>query len=297
MVCEQRNSDVLHLAALPRVTPLVYDRHAWSFIAHLRNTTYDVAIDTEQFHHFSAIFTRLSGAAIRIGFKINPTRNPLYTHLVSYDMDGAEADQFLRLLDPLGLAVAPPPVPGRITLPSPTAPAPEGTPPWPLPGGLVVHAGTSTSYKHWRPEALSSVIETLARRYGLHCTLIGSAAEREQAKRIAAGVTTDPPRLVVGDLSLADTARVVKEARLFIGSDSGIAHLATALDTPAVVLFGPSDHLKWGNEGPNRVVVRRPIACAPCFIFGYHKPCTHRQCMAGIEPEDVLTACDNLLGG
>lgn len=100
---------------------------------------------------------------------------------------------------------------------------------------------------------------------------------------------------LAGGLSLAETAAVIRAAGLFIGGDSGLGHLAVALGTPTVLLFGPSDHQKWGHAGVRHAVIRRPVACAPCFIFGYHRPCRTIACMRGITVDQVVAAARQLL--
>jgi len=80
-----------------------------------------------------------------------------------------------------------------------------------------------------------------------------------------------------------------------VGPDSGIAHLAVALGTPAAVLFGPSDPKKWApSEGAGRVV-RVDLPCSPCSIFGYTKPCANHECVRGIRAEAIAEALDALL--
>jgi ADP-heptose:LPS heptosyltransferase len=118
-------------------------------------------------------------------------------------------------------------------------------------------------------------------------------AERIKRDVVAAGAEAVT---LAGRLDLAGTAAIIARSALFVGSDSGLAHLAVALGVPTVVLFGPSDSLKWGTENSRHAVVRHDLPCAPCFIFGYHKPCRTIACMKGISVDDVLRACEAVLG-
>jgi ADP-heptose:LPS heptosyltransferase len=93
LVCEQRNFPVLRVAGMDNRS-LRYDARPLAVLWRLAVRRYDVVIDTEQFHHFSAVLAWLSRARMRVGFKINPRRNPLYTHLVNYAPDGPEGSQF-----------------------------------------------------------------------------------------------------------------------------------------------------------------------------------------------------------
>lgn len=96
---------------------------------------------------------------------------------------------------------------------------------------------------------------------------------------------------LAGELTLAQTAAVIRDASLFVGGDSGLAHVAAALGTPTVVFFGPSDSRKWGARGDKHRIVRRDLACAPCCIFGYHKLCRSVACLQQITADDVFAAC------
>ena len=96
---------------------------------------------------------------------------------------------------------------------------------------------------------------------------------------------------------LPEVTALIRQARLFVGGDSGLAHLAAAAGTPTVVLFGPSDSKKWGIKDARHKVVCKALPCAPCFIFGYHRPCRDIQCMHRIETDEVFTACASLLSG
>ncbi len=299
LVCERRNQDIPALAGHgARVLP--YDARPFQLVRELRKNPYDIAVDTEQFHYFSAIMALLSGAPVRIGFKINPGRNTIYTHLVNYDLEGYEAGEFMRLLVPLGIKEAAG-LPMRWTglsehgqLMHGTSLSPDAarrsasTSPY-----IVIHIGTGSRYKRWGTENFASLVKQLSSLIPQpsSLTLVGGRQDRDEARVIARQAGVEGVRILAGDLSIRETAALIAQAGLFIGGDSGLAHLAVALGTPTVVLFGPSDHRKWGVAGPRNAIVRRDLACSPCFIFGYHKFCHSISCMTGITVTEVLNAC------
>jgi ADP-heptose:LPS heptosyltransferase len=293
LVSEKRNADILRLSG--EATPLLYDRNPVAFLASLLRRRYDVAVDTEQFHNFSAVFAYLSGAPCRIGFKINPRRNPLYTHLVTYALDGAEAEQFLRLLAPLGVDTAGVQVAGSMADTGARLPHPLADELNAYCGGrrlAVLHAGASTPYKHWDAERFASLAERLERNCEMAVVLIGSKTDGGQVRRVLAARRSPRPWLsLAGRTGLMETGALLQRAALFVGGDSGLAHLAVAVDTPTVVLFGPSDRRKWGHCGTGHAVVSNERPCAPCAMFGYHKPCRTIACMQSIDVEQVASAC------
>ncbi len=291
LLCEARNRAVAGLA-FPEVHTMCYDVEPFGVLRRLRQRGYAAVFDSEQYHHFSGILAAWSRAPLRVGFKINARRNALYTHLVSYDLDGPEEQQFGRLLAALC---------GRV----PTLPPKEGI----LAGvalakktlhGLdhatsyaVIHTGSSVAAKQWPAARYAGLCERLTNELGLKLVLVGGMEDREFAasvSRVAACKMID----LTGKLSLEEVAALSRDATIFIGPDSGIAHLATAVGASAVVLFGPSDQAKWG-PGKNGVAVRHPVPCGPCAIFGYNKPCLTFACMDRISIEQVFVAVRDLL--
>jgi heptosyltransferase-2 len=76
-----------------------------------------------------------------------------------------------------------------------------------------------------------------------------------------------------------------------LSNDSGLMHVASALNVPMVAVFGSTDHVATGPRGPNARIVRYPVDCAPCM-----RPECPRdyRCMLGIEPKDVWNELVNL---
>ncbi len=291
VLCESRNREVFRLAD-PSLALLTYDKDPLHVLRRLRTARYALVLDTEQYHHFSAILAAWTRAPIRTGFKINTRRNALYTHLVSYDLDGPEDVQFGRLATAAaggGAPLALSPRHGILAgarlpaIPEPWAEALTRQKPF-----AAVHVGGSAPCKRWSASRFASLCDRLGAESGLCPVLIGGSADRRIADAVASQCHETPVN-ACGALSLAQSAAVCRTAAVFIGPDSGIAHLALALGTPVVALFGPSDPLKWGPGAPGRVV-RFPVPCGPCAIFGYNKPCRIHACMAGITVGAVLEA-------
>lgn len=298
VLCEKRNRQVIAMADLS-CEPLVYDVNPLQVLNVLRKRKYDISIDTEQFHHFSAILGLLSGAPIRIGFKINPLRNPMYTHLINYALDGPEGQQFGKLLAPLGISSIRGQFSGMLAGHDLHAEGLSSQVTDLLTDGnfMAIHPGSSSVYKQWPADRFAEVASHICRQHGLVCVLLGDATDKTVAENIAATVSMSNCKAMslAATLSLPATAQVLKSARVFVSPDSGLAHLATALDVPTVTLFGPSDHEKWGATGSAHEIVRTAVPCAPCFIFGYHKPCTSKECMKKIQAADVTEAVNRVL--
>jgi len=88
-------------------------------------------------------------------------------------------------------------------------------------------------------------------------------------------------------------AKLLKGAKAFVGNDSGFSHLASYLDIPTLILFGPTDPLVWKPIGPKTEVIYKEFPCSPCFPKG----CTakvEKECLKTIKVEEILKALKGL---
>ncbi|GAA0530998.1 glycosyl transferase [Saccharopolyspora subtropica] len=158
------------------------------------------------------------------------------------------------------------------------------------PGSVVVHPGASHAARRWPAERFARVARCLADR-GRHVVVTGSAAERPIAGRVAELGGLPPDSVLAGRTGLRQLAGLVSRAELVVCGDTGVAHLATAFDTPSVVLFGPVPPKHWGPpENPRHVALWRG-RCGDTFAD---------QPDAGLlelSAGDVLRAAEDLLSG
>jgi len=146
--------------------------------------------------------------------------------------------------------------------------------------------------KNWPQERWSEVMQRMRAAWGVPVVLLGGAAEagRLAALREAAGAGV---HVLGGATTLAQCAMIMRRARLFVGPDSGPAFLATAVGTPAVVLYGPADYYRWRVPvcmAP-RVELVHLVPCNPCR----HQICPQAvPCMTLISVEEVWSACEQL---
>jgi ADP-heptose:LPS heptosyltransferase len=118
---------------------------------------------------------------------------------------------------------------------------------WPRerPGdGVVVHPGAATIERRWPPARFAAVAAALADR-GHRVAVTAGPGEESLAREVVAA-SRRPAVTAATDLDLAALASLVASSALVVSGDTGVAHLATALRTPSVVLFGPSPPSRWG---------------------------------------------------
>ena len=109
-------------------------------------------------------------------------------------------------------------------------------------GAAVVHPGAAYPARRWPAERWARVAASLAP----DVLITGGPAERSLAMRVADRAGIDPARVLAGRTDLLELAAIVGAARLVVSGDTGVAHLATAMRTPSVVLFGPTSPARWG---------------------------------------------------
>lgn len=170
---------------------------------------------------------------------------------------------------------------------------------------VAIHPGSGpfSLARRWPAERFGAVAAELARRHDLRPLVLHGPArgERELAERVAvvAGRSAD---LLGPGPSLHGLAALLRRARLFVGNDGGVMHLAVAAGLPVVAVFGPSNHRAWGPYppgSPRHAVVRETLACTPCIYRGHRLGtpggCAARTCLDLVEPAQVLRAAEWVL--
>ncbi|MGO4746174.1 putative lipopolysaccharide heptosyltransferase III [Serratia quinivorans] len=225
--------------------------HELNLIRQLKAQRYDLVVNlADQWR--SAILARLTGARIRLGFDFPKRRGFLWrhchTHLVPVS-DHARlhtVEQNLSLLQPLGL----PNVSQQVTMSYPLQD-------WQTCEQLLRQQGITDDYivvqptsrwffKCWSEEKMAAAISAL--QADGHRLVITSGPDPKEREMVARILALCPPQGVVslaGQLTLRQLAALIDHAKLFIGVDSVPMHMAAALQTPCIALFGPSKLVFW----------------------------------------------------
>jgi heptosyltransferase-3 len=164
------------------------------------------------------------------------------------------------------------------------------------PRGFVhLHPASRWRFKCWESRPTAALVDALEAR-GLRVVLTAAPddAERSMLRDILAACRSTPVDLT-GQLSLKQLAALSARARLFIGVDSAPMHIAAAMGTPVVALFGPSGEREWGPwRVPHRVVASTTHACRPCGNDGCGGG-KLSECLSTLPLALVLDAADALL--
>lgn len=160
---------------------------------------------------------------------------------------------------------------------------------------IHVHPASRWFFKCWPVARMASLIETLQNEgYVVVLTAAPSPEEKAMLEAIQARLSR-PAFSLSGELSLKELAALTRQARLFIGVDSAPMHIAAAVGTPTLALFGPSGEKQWGPWGvPSRVVSSTRHACRPCGIDGCGGGKVS-DCLSSLTVDEVLAAAHELL--
>ncbi|MBV8468082.1 MAG: putative lipopolysaccharide heptosyltransferase III [Burkholderiales bacterium] len=163
-------------------------------------------------------------------------------------------------------------------------------------GYILVHPGSRWAYKTWTAEKVAGLIAQLMEE-GHRIVVSGSpdGAERALADAILAALPQrDQVVDVVGRLSLRELGELIRQSRMLIGVDSVPMHMAAALNTPVVALFGPSGQIEWGPWGGTHRIIRLGLPCQPCELKGCGNS-GYSQCLATLPIATVHAAAIELL--
>ena len=259
----------------------------WAAIATIRRKPFDVWLDCGQWPRIDAILSVLARAGCVIGFDTpGESRGRAYDVPVRHDNAIHELENLRGLLRPLGIVGS--------ALPALTRP---GLPETALTGVVVFHmyAGSFLGpYKSWPSEHWRRLAEWMHER-GLALVFTGGPENSPAIESLAA--TLGFPVVCYAGQSLAATNAVVGSARLVVSVDSGVMHIAAAMGTPLVGLFGASDPVRWGPVGrPDRT---RVVVASPCegrfFIKKGNEPPRDVAPMTHLGYDTVEAACQELL--
>lgn len=199
-------------------------------------------------------------------------------------------DNRLRILDTLGIETVER-VP-RIFLRDNLPPRPEipNKPYW------VYHAFAADAYKSWPTAAARRLLEqALAAWPDMAVILSGGPGDRQRLSELAAGLPPDRVANLAGILRLEESAACLAGARFVVAPDTGILHLAAALDVPTVALFAPTsaDLVGPRSASAHHQVIQKPPTCDPCLTKCC--PYTPSHCMDQIALEEVWTAMADIM--
>lgn len=269
--------------------------HEWKVIKSLRDKHYDISMDFDSGER-GAYMSFLSGIDLRIGFQYaRGLRRLIFNRQIDIDRHLHTVERNLTLVEKtLGLKRKDDTLElytgleeeRRVTLLIESFSLGECIP-------VIVHPGARYRSKEWPAERWSMLIDRIQGDLGYPVVITGGNKEKEVIRSITFRMKT-PVRSLAGQTSVLELAALFRKAALFIGSDSGPMHIAAAVGTPVIALFGPTDPLVWGPWGDGHTVISKHLPCSPCKVTRCDrgKEC----CMDQISLEEVLDEVTRHMG-
>jgi len=295
----------------PKGSWLAPYRTLWRWARELQQGRFDLAIILRFDHWWGALLAYLGGIPIRVGYSY-PESGPFLTDTLPCTSGRHEVQHNLALvqhtLARFGYDT------GTVASVDPRSaplefPVQEKDRQWvesyladrivsPEQQLVAIHPGAGAAVKLWRNEAWSQVADALAARWPLRVVITGSRSELDLAWSVYAGMEGEAI-VAAGVTTLGQLAALFQRCRLVLGPDCGPLHLAVAVGTPTVHLFGPEDPHKFGpwGDAQRHLVVTSGRDCIPCSRLDYGADeLPDHPCVREITVEAVLAAVRQLLG-
>jgi len=302
VLCSAANAEIFKNSALINETIAIKFKdltNPFSLLALLkkvREYRFDLAIDFEQWMRLSALFSFLSLAPERLGFKTEgQLRHLLFNKTADHNKNRHEMECFLTLLEPLGIEVKNP----ELSIFHVASHIPEA-------GRLLDKYGVKSDFivfhcevstrarqRQWPIENFIKLGSKLTEKHNFKILIPVTHNGLVEAKKIKDALGEKVELLV--DVPLSLLSAVLSKARLVIANNTGVMHLAAASGTRVIGLHGPTSVIKWGPAGEGNIGVKSRLSCSPCLYLGFEYGCRGNKCMRAITLDEVLAIVEREL--
>jgi len=162
---------------------------------------------------------------------------------------------------------------------------------------LALHPGASCPSKIWPYQRFAEAADRLVKNYGFKVVILAGPKDVALAEGLLREIKSEAINLA-GKTSVSQLASVLKRCRLFISNDSGPVHLASAVGTPVISIFGRAQEglspKRWGPLGLKDIILHKKVGCIECLA---HNCVKNFACLKAITVDDVVAAADAILSG
>lgn len=260
----------------------------FELVRRIRRGRFDLAVILHPTSIRNALTTFLAGIPLRIGSNVGG-RGILLSKSCTDDTAVHEVDRYLRVLQLL-----------NIDMPA------SGLEFWhtdadrravhQLLGGcnvvpedriIGINLGTTWGTKSWALDRFADLIAGIQNRFEGAIVLTGSSSELELGNELQKLIK---PRVVdlIGKTTILQLGALIERCGLYLTCDSGPMHIAAAVGTPTIALFGPTDPLRHRPYGEGHHVIEKDVSCRPCYKRKCMRTDEPNLCMTEIQPSDVI---------
>ncbi|MCC2640301.1 MAG: putative Lipopolysaccharide heptosyltransferase [Nitrospira sp.] len=263
----------------------------------LRATRFDLVVDLQGLFR-SGVMAWLTGCRRRVGFARAREGSPLfYSQRVEVPTAAMHAvDRYLLVAEALGAERPAQPRfefidrPGdRLAVETLLAGAGMAvSSPW-----IAMNVSARWETKRWPPQHFAETADRLSEAHGFPIVFIGGPAERAESLAVASLMRTKAVDLT-GQTPVGLLPGLLRRSALLVTNDSGPMHIAAAVETPVVALFGPTDPARTGPYGRGHLVLSHAVECSPCFSRDCGRA-ARLECLTEVRPEQVVRAVQQQL--
>ncbi|MGZ8477247.1 MAG: glycosyltransferase family 9 protein [Candidatus Binatia bacterium] len=278
---------------------ILFERRRWwksfgAFLKQIRRHNFDLVLDLQR-HLKSGVISRFSGAPHRLGFHRTDAKecNWLFNNLFIEPCGNniAKLDHYLKFAAFLGLALTP--LRWDFALTETERHAVDGHLKGTESSFAVLFVGTRWESKNWFADQIAACANLLRRDHRLGVVLFGGVNDRQLAEQ---SLALSEPGVVnlAGSTSLREAIGIIARAKVAVGPDTGLMHIAAALTVPVISLWGATDPARTGPHGFASLAIKGEAPCSPC----YRKHCRiGRQCMRSIGTDEIATKLKRVFNG
>lgn len=161
---------------------------------------------------------------------------------------------------------------------------------------VAIHPSASCISKRWMPERFAQVADRLMAEHGVRICLVADSDDARFARQVKTAMR-QPALDFSGRLTVAELAALLHRCRVLISNDSGPVHVAAAVGTPVVDIFGRNQRglspRRWGPVGEGHVMLHKEVGCVTCLA---HDCDIEFLCLTSLQVEEVYQAAINILG-
>jgi ADP-heptose:LPS heptosyltransferase len=281
---ENRIDDFIHYDPVEGNTP----GRVLTLVAAIRRRRFDTFIVvTDIDRHKAPCLALASGASRRVGEAASRLGRGLYTHWVPRNARQHKVRSNQQIVSLLGIEASAPP---HVTIDPADAHAVErlllraGVAPNESFVTLHPGSGDGESHKRWSPDRFRDLIAAIGHT-GMRSVLVGAGGEVPICERLARECAPNAISFA-GQLPIGQTAAVLRRSVAAIGADSGVMHLAAAVGSPTICLFGPTDDRRTSPFAA-RAIITTDVECRPCYPR-LPRGCGRPICMSGITVTRVM---------
>lgn len=273
-------------------------REIRDFFAAFRRERYDLVIDFQQLLKSAALVLAARGR-VKAGFgpgmqHMERSYLALNRRIPAVSMEIHALDRYRMLVEALGVPAGPvdyrlpiDPAEERAVAALLTRAGVRGNGPL-----IALNPAATWETKHWTDAGFAVVADRLVREFGAELVFTGGPGDGPAVARVRERMAERSVD-ASGKTGLRELAALLRRARLLVTTDTGPMHLAAAVGTPVVAVFGPTAPWRTGPYGEGHAVVRKGLECSPCFKRVC--PLGHRGCMEWLGAGEVVEAARTML--